>query len=1252
MTFDARLSRTSGREMFTGSQLLVKGAIESPLGVHVFTGHASPLVAPVFAQLRGISSLLDSRRQSVRAAANDSLALAGATAVVQAGQRVISVHSAQGIASALDVLVAMASKPFPVESAALVVIVEDPWGSQNTVIHDARMLAHQARVPLLEPATPQELKDLVRVGIELSHSIHHPVAMLVSADLLHGGGSVACHPHPPFSAGVESLPNFALPRERLIEHRFASLRTESRRLGINQLLYRPVKGEVAPLGFIAVGQASAHLLQALADVELAGRFPILKLSMSTPLDETAVHELARSVAKIIVVEERRLFVERMVAESIIQSHQQNGGALPAVWGKNFPKPHMGLPVNAPLHPSLLIDRLEPILRDLPEIPANLLHPENSALAVETRRIHALLPQGRVAPDAMAPPAQSRMAFVSLPVVAAPSRGATFCPGCPHRDVASVFHELRRDLLDPQYMLERHKQQAFSLKIHADAGCASLMANDPHGLLVHSVSAAGLSAAAVGDASPDTRHLVLLGDGALFQSGLAAVSQAITTLRDMTIVVLDNHVSGAAHQLAHAGTAVISEDEKSGEKSKDSRPRHAPQDIERILSAMIPKAHAKTMHVVRIDPADRSRFRKLVEQSLLSPGLQVVVADKECGITFHKRERAVRVAEEQLHGFVSRQTFMNVAADACEYCLECTVKTGCTALAIVPTDHGPKIQTDLTSCVNDGACQRIDACPSFETVVVTRTQPPARPAWVNDESSLADAPTIQSDLFRMVVAGVGGQGVSTLTEILAHAGHHSGFRVQFSCQHGAAVRTGPVTSQIVLMREGDDDSQVRAQTNAQIPIGQADLLLGLDAIEALRAVSSENQVAPPASPTRTAAVVDMSPHATIAALVGRENASPAECDESLRAFTHPRRHVSLPISEQAELLLGSAEFANVMLLGVACQSGLLPFDLAALQQAVRAVAPDRIDQNLSALHIGRRLVENPQLHAPPALALASAETPRVTLHRKTRSLRQRFPGRRGRRRAKQLRIVLRQARREAMRPDALGGPRRMVPDDLWCRVVVRAHDCMVWDGRDYAVRYCTHVVSIFRKDSPQFNYALTRAALDSLARVMLIKDEVYVASLLTSPEKYEADRRRFNIQPDRGDVIRYVHHNHPEFEVLGKRLRFEWKSRDWQLKAMAGLRLLRHILPGWHSREHEFRDWFESLIPRVDWSPDQGARAYQKWLTVLALPQQATGYREVRYPKMELTRRRAAQLLATDVAMFDPAPSVTESPQPEAAAISV
>ncbi len=73
--------------------------------------------------------------------------------------------------------------------------------------------------------------------------------------------------------------------------------------------------------------------------------------------------------------------------------------------------------------------------------------------------------------------------------------------------------------------------------------------------------------------------------------------------------------------------------------------------------------------------------------------------------------------------------MNVTPEVCEHCLECTKQTACPGLTTIDTDYGRKIDTDLTWCVNDGACERVrmsneiadgvKPCPSFEQVTIVR-----------------------------------------------------------------------------------------------------------------------------------------------------------------------------------------------------------------------------------------------------------------------------------------------------------------------------------------------------------------------------------------------------------------------------------------------------------------------------------------------------------------------------------------------------
>src|SRR5258708_38939179 len=104
------------------------------------------------------------------------------------------------------------------------------------------------------------------------------------------------------------------------------------------------------------------------------------------------------------------------------------------------------------------------------------------------------------------------------------------------------------------------------------------------------------------------------------------------------------------------------------------------------------------------------------------------------------------------------------------------------------------------------------------------------------------------------------------------------------------------------------------------------------------------------------------------------------------------------------------------------------------------------------------------------------------------------------------------------------------------LALRAYDLVHYDGLTCAQSYVDLVVATASEDRASWNYEATRAVLKNAFKVMAIKDEIYVAHLLTSPEKRQRDRVRFNIDPANGDRLTYRHINRPEFVVFGRRFR--------------------------------------------------------------------------------------------------------------------
>jgi indolepyruvate ferredoxin oxidoreductase len=111
----------------------------------------------------------------------------------------------------------------------------------------------------------------------------------------------------------------------------------------------------------------------------------------------------------------------------------------------------------------------------------------------------------------------------------------------------------------------------------------------------------------------------------------------------------------------------------------------------------------------------------------------------------------------------------------------------------------------------------------------------------------------------------------------------------------------------------------------------------------------------------------------------------------------------------------------------------------------------------------------------------------------------------------------------------------------------------------------------------------------------------------------------------GDRMIHRHLNRPEFTVGGRTLRFHLKTRPWMLKLMRHAKFLRRALPAWHAKEKDFRAWYFRLAESFAAPTD--AAAYATWLKLLRLPEEATGYREIRYPRMAAAQKRAEDLLA-------------------------
>ena len=180
--------------------------------------------------------------------------------------------------------------------------------------------------------------------------------------------------------------------------------------------------------------------------------------------------------------------------------------------------------------------------------------------------------------------------------------------------------------------------------------------------------------------------------------------------------------------------------------------------------------------------------------------------------------------------------------------------------------------------------------------------------------------------RIVLAGVGGQGVIFASRLLAEAALAAGAQVMVSESHGMSQRGGSVAAHLII---GDESGPL-------IRLGTADVLIALDRLEGLRHLP----VLRPGG----------------AVFINAVEGFP----EPVRARLHELEISACQVDADAEALrLGSPAIANVVLLGFVAAHTSLGVSLDDLKHAVRGLGPPpAVKINLSALDGGARNANDP------------------------------------------------------------------------------------------------------------------------------------------------------------------------------------------------------------------------------------------------------------------------------------------------------
>ncbi|HEV2689402.1 MAG TPA: indolepyruvate ferredoxin oxidoreductase family protein, partial [Bryobacteraceae bacterium] len=272
--------------------------------------------------------------------------------------------------------------------AAIALCGDDPISKSSTIPHQSDFSLFNLGIPYLYPGSAQEIIDYGLLAIALSRFSGAWIGMKMVTDICDGGGTVDLDPDQPVIKLPEGYQKYTDPRlvppiTLALEHEVNSRRLEAARQfarlnGINRH-----NGAEAKVGILSTGKTYYDLMQALRDLKVREGVRVGKVAMPFPLDSEFVKEFARGLETLLVVEEKRSFVEMQLREILYDQSVR-----PAVLGKSH------FPPTGELDP----DKIAKVLC--------------SVLNLAERRPAPISPQ----PSATKP-------FGARP--------AAFCSGCPH-----------------------------------------------------------------------------------------------------------------------------------------------------------------------------------------------------------------------------------------------------------------------------------------------------------------------------------------------------------------------------------------------------------------------------------------------------------------------------------------------------------------------------------------------------------------------------------------------------------------------------------------------------------------------------------------------------------------------------------------------------------------------------------------------------------------------------------------------------
>ncbi|MGL4669008.1 MAG: indolepyruvate ferredoxin oxidoreductase subunit alpha [Methanobacteriaceae archaeon] len=665
MNLNQLVNGKKGEKLFLlGNEAAVRGAIEAGVGVSAtYPGTPSSEIGNV------LSIIAKDTNMYFEFSINEKVAMEIAASAAASGVRSFTFMKHVGLNVASDSF--MSAVYTGVTGGMVVLVADDPsmFSSQNE--QDSRHYAHLANLPVLEPSNPQEIKDMVKYGFELSEQFNIPVLVRTTTRTSHMRGIVELSDVASssevkrkgfFNKDVKKfvpVPAYALDMHKKLVAKMDAITNISNDTSLNYKIdfNNSCNGNnednnngincednkfKVKLGIISSSSAFNYAYDTInrnnLDMEL------LKIGLSYPICDREIISFIDELDGVIVIEEVDPIMEKEVLAIIGQNN------IPIhVYGKldgTFPMIYE-------YTPDIVKESLAKVFNDI----------DNGSVESSSDCNNNINNNNNNDKDNDSNNDNGNGSNKSKLINKAPKRPPTLCAGCSHR---STYYAIRQATNE----MDINKED---LIFPSDIGCYTLGVESPYEMADYLLS----MGSSIGDAcgfskATDQYTMAFLGDSTFFHAGIAPLVNGVHNNHKFVVTILDNRITAMTGGQPNPGLPI------------DGMGNPAPEiSIEKLVEG----CGVKFIEV--INPLNLRKTVDTYKQALNYDGVAVIIARYPCTlIKGQKRKRP-----------------MEIKADKCIDCRDCLNNLACPAISI----KDDKVTIDSVKCKGCTTC--VQMCPN-------------------------------------------------------------------------------------------------------------------------------------------------------------------------------------------------------------------------------------------------------------------------------------------------------------------------------------------------------------------------------------------------------------------------------------------------------------------------------------------------------------------------------------------------------------